>query len=274
MNEVTAEFEQGALAAPPELRVRPRVSLAAKSDLGRVREHNEDKFEFFMPETPALLAARGQAFVVCDGMGGHAAGQIASELAAKTFLDVYYTHPTQDAEAAARAAVTAANRYVLDVARAVPSRRGMGTTLSALILLQDAAMVVQVGDSRVYRLRVGGLEQVSEEHTWVAEAIASGTMSAEEAESHPYRHMLTRAIGAEASLEPQLACFPLEVGDVYLLCSDGLTNHVTDEAIAEDLASLGIAEAVWRLVGRALADGGSDNCTAVAVRVDALESVG
>ncbi len=270
MDEITAEYQTEQLAALPPLRFRPRVTVAAKTDLGRVRENNEDKFEFFLPEDEAALATRGLVFVVCDGMGGHAAGQIASELACKTFLDVYFNHPSTEPEPAIRSAVSAANRFVADVAQAVPARKGMGTTLSALILLQDQAFTVQIGDSRVYRLRDGSLERLTRDHSWVEEAVRSKLMSRDEAEVHPYRHMLTRAIG-NADDPPDIDLYDLRVGDVFLLCTDGLTNHVSDESIAMMLSTCGPSEAAWRLVQAALADGGSDNCTVLVVRVDALE---
>jgi PPM family protein phosphatase len=274
MDEITAEYTTDQLAASATLRVRPRVTVACKTDLGRVRENNEDKYEFYIPEEDAVLASRGEVFIVCDGMGGHAAGQIASELAAKTFIDVYLHHPSSDPAAAMVAGVTAANRFVVDVGRAVPARRGMGTTLSGLILLQDQAYVVQVGDSRVYRLRNGELLMLTHDHTWVDEAIRNGMMSPEEAEVHPYKHVLTRAIGSEGEVVPDVESLDLKVGDVYLLCSDGLINHVSDDALADTLRENSPAPAVWKLVGQALQGGGSDNCTVMVVRVDDLEQVG
>lgn len=269
--ETTAEYEVGQLIAPAELQTRVRVSVACKTDLGRVRENNEDKFEYFIPEDDATLAARGLLFVVCDGMGGHAAGQIASELACKTFIDVYLHHPASEADTAMRAAVVAANRFVTDVSRAVPARRGMGTTLSALILLQNKAFTVQIGDSRIYRLRNGELLQMTVDHTWVEEMTRNGLMSREEAENHPRKHMLTRAIGVEGDIQPDIELHDLKPGDQYLLCSDGLINHVGDGAIAQALSTLAPSEAVWKLVGQALTGGGSDNCTVLVVRVDELQ---
>jgi PPM family protein phosphatase len=274
MEEITAEYATEQIAAPATLRVLPRFTIACKTDLGRVRENNEDKYEFYAPEEPALLASRGSVFVVCDGMGGAEAGQIASELTTKTFIDVYMNHPAAEQETALRSAVAAANRFVVDVARAVPSRRGMGTTLSALVLVQDQAYTVQVGDSRVYRLRDGALEQLTEDHSWVDEAVKRGMITAEEALTHPYRHVLTRAVGTEEEVAPDVVLRNLKAGDIYLLCSDGLLNHVADDQIAEHLRSYCPSEAVWKLVGLALVNGGSDNCTIIVVRVDALESVG
>lgn len=272
MDEITAQYESGQLTEAVELRVRPKVTVACKTDLGRVRENNEDKFEYFLPETDAALASRGLVFLVCDGMGGHAAGQIASELSAKTFLDVYLNHPATDPTVAMDAGVVAANRFVGDVGKAVPSRRGMGTTLSGLVLLQDVAYTVQVGDSRVYRFRNGEITALTLDHTWVDEALRSGMIQPEEAANHPYRHVVTRAIGTEGDVHPDVERWEVETGDVFLLCSDGLTNHVSDAQMADILAAHGPSEAVWRLVGLALVGGGSDNCTVMVVRVDALEA--
>jgi len=271
--EITAEYAVQELASNVELKTRIRVTVACKTDLGRVRENNEDKFEYYMPEDDATLASRGLVFLVCDGMGGHAAGQIASELSAKTFIDVYLHHPAEDPAVAMQSAVTAANRFVVDVGRAVPARRGMGTTLSGLVLIQDRAYTCQVGDSRVYRLRDGQMDMLTHDHTWVDEAIRMGTLTPEEAESHPYKHVLTRAIGTEGDLKADIEVASLMAGDVYLLCSDGLLNHVDDETIADQLRTYTPSEACWRLVARALAGGGSDNCTVMVVRVDGLDAV-
>ena len=274
MEETTAEYAVQELAPKVELRVRPSVTVAAKTDLGRVRENNEDKLEFFLPTTDDELASRGMIFIVCDGMGGHEAGQIASELACKTFIDVYRNHPSESPEEAARSAVLSANRFVLDVSRAVPNRKGMGTTLSALLIIQDKAVIAQVGDSRVYRLRDGEFMQMTNDHTWVEETIAMGTMTREEAEAHPYKHVLTRAIGTEQDVKVDIFSEDVEEGDVYLICSDGLTGHVSDDEMRRGLSELGPAEAAWELVGKALVGGGRDNTTVIIVRVDELESVG
>lgn len=269
--EITAEYESGQLVDAPPLEIVPWVTVACKSDLGRVRENNEDKFEYYIPEDETALASRGSIFMVCDGMGGHAAGQIASELACKTFIDVYLNHPAAEIEQALKAGVIAAHRYVSDVGQAVPSRKGMGTTLSGLVLRQGSYYVAHVGDSRIYRLRGGELSQITLDHTWVDEMIRLGKLTHEEAENHPYKHVLTRAIGGEGPVEPDVFGEALQEGDVFLLCSDGLTNHVTDDQIRSFLGEYGPSEACWRLVGAALQGGGSDNCTVMVVRVDELQ---
>ncbi|MBX3114723.1 MAG: Stp1/IreP family PP2C-type Ser/Thr phosphatase [Fimbriimonadaceae bacterium] len=273
MDEITAEITVEQVAPKVELRVIPKLSFGAKTDMGKVRENNEDKHEFYITENHGEIAAKGNIFVVCDGMGGHEAGQCASELATKTFIDVYRSHPSEDIAVCARAAVTASTRFINDISMAIPSRKGMGTTLSALILCQDRSMVVQVGDSRVYRLRDGDLKQITTDHTWVEETVAAGMMSREEAEQHPYRHVITRALGTERDVTPDVIEDDVQVGDQFMICSDGVTNHVQDSQIARIMSSMSPSEAAWRLVGDALVGGGSDNATVIVVRVDGLESV-
>ena len=272
MDEITAEYTTEQLVPSVELKFVPKVTVAAKTDLGRVRENNEDKFEYFVTEDEKTIASRGLVFLVCDGMGGHAAGQIASELACKTFIDVYLHHPSSEPTTAMVSGVQAANRFVVDVGRAIPSRKGMGTTLSGLILIQNIAYTVQVGDSRIYRLRNDELTMLTHDHTWVDEAIRAGIIRPEEAETHPYKHVLTRAIGTEGDVRPDVESFDLQPGDVFMLCSDGLVNHVEDHAIFVVLRSKAPAEAAWTLVGQALLGGGSDNTTVMIVRIDEVQA--
>jgi serine/threonine protein phosphatase PrpC len=271
MDEITAEYASGQLAPATELRYRVRTTVACKTDLGRVRENNEDKFEYYVPEDDGMLASRGHVYLVCDGMGGHAAGQIASELTAKTFIEVYLHHPSEDPSVAMASGVTAANRFVCQIGQAIPSRKGMGTTLSGLILLQDKAYTVQVGDSRIYRLRQGELLQMTHDHTWVDEQIRAGVLSPADAETHPYKHVLTRAVGTEGDVQPDIELHDLKQGDLYVLCSDGLTTHVSDERLAQIMGEGVPSEIAWKLVGEALLGGGSDNTTVLVVRVDEID---
>lgn len=271
MDEITAEYAVADLLPPAELKVLAHVSVGAKTDLGRIRENNEDKFEFYIPDDELILASRGQIFVVCDGMGGHAAGQIASELACKTFIDVYLSHPGSDPKEALGTAIHAANRWVFLTARANTTRKDMGTTLSALVLLQEKAYIVQVGDSRVYRLRAGELTQITEDHTFVNELVRLGTISPEDAINHPKKNVITRAVGVEENVVPDFFEFDIVEGDIYFLCSDGVMNHVDDEGILSILSSNGPAAAAWKMVGQALLGGGSDNTTAMVLKVERLE---
>ena len=272
MQEITAEFSAEELggAIPNEpLRVVPRVKFVARSEIGHARENNEDKFDFYEPDEEPLLAARGSVYLVCDGMGGHNAGQIASELAAKQFLHAYY-HLGGTAQEAARHAILQAHHYIAEMASKIPSRYGMGTTLTALILKQDEGILAHVGDSRCYRLREGVFEQLSRDHTLVARLVEQGIIPPEQARYHPQRNVIRQAVGvADPSepLEPDIETFALQAGDLYLLCSDGLTDMVDDAEIEAILRDEPPTRAAWRLVDRALANGGRDNITVVLVQI-------
>jgi serine/threonine protein phosphatase PrpC len=272
MQEITAEFsvEELGSALPDEpLRVVPRVKFVARSEIGHARENNEDKFDFYEPDEEPLLAARGSVYLVCDGMGGHNAGQIASELAAKQFLHAYY-HLGGTAQEAARHAILQAHHYIAEMASKIPSRYGMGTTLTALILKQDEGILAHVGDSRCYRLREGVFEQLSRDHTLVARLVEQGIIPPEQARYHPQRNVIRQAVGvADPSepLEPDIETFALQAGDLYLLCSDGLTDMVDDAEIEAILRDEPPTRAAWRLVDRALANGGRDNITVVLVQI-------
>jgi serine/threonine protein phosphatase PrpC len=278
MQEITAEFSAeelgGALPDEP-LRIVPRVKFVARSEIGHARENNEDKFDFYEPDEEPLLAARGSVYLVCDGMGGHNAGQIASELAAKQFLHAYY-HLGGAAQEAARHAILQAHHYIAEMASKIPSRYGMGTTLTALILKQDEGILAHVGDSRCYRLREGVFEQLSRDHTLVARLVEQGIIPPEQARYHPQRNVIRQAVGVAdpaEPLEPDIETFALQEGDLYLICSDGLTDMVDDAEIEAILRDEPPTRAAWRLVDRALANGGRDNVTVVLVRVLALEGV-
>ena len=267
MDEITAEYAVTDLLPAAELKVLAKCTVAAKTDLGRVRENNEDKFEFYVSDDEATLAARGQVFVVCDGMGGHANGRFASQ----TIVDVYLNHPAADVRDALVEAVQAANRYVFLVSRSVAARKGMGTTMTAMVLLQSKAYFAQVGDSRAYRLRNGELTQITEDHTYMHEMIRMGVLTPEQAAVHPQKHVITRAIGIDEQVQCDVYEFEIHEGDTYFLCSDGVLNHVEDDQIAQILSSNGPAAAAWKMVGAALLGGGSDNTTAIVVHVDELQ---
>lgn len=270
--EITAKFRRSEVLAQPSRepkappKVVPFVRFGAKTDLGNVRENNEDKFDFFEPTEPTLLAERGSVYAVCDGMGGHSAGQIASELALKTFLKAYYDLELPDVDTALYTAVQAANALVREVAQAIPGRRGMGTTLTAAILLEDEAHIVHVGDSRCYLVRGDTIQQITDDHSYVMEQVRQGLMSLQEAQYSPYRNVITRSIGME-QVEPDPYRLPLAAGDRLVLCTDGLTTHVSDEQIAEVVCEHSPSGAAQRLVEMALEEGGSDNVTVIVVHI-------
>lgn len=275
--EITARFARQDLVQGWRLlrqeapRVVPITRVGLKTDLGRVRENNEDKAEFYEPEDPPLLAARGSLYIVADGMGGHAAGQIASELAIKRTMAEYYASAEQDALSALSDAVVSANVYVHNAARAVPERANMGTTLTALALIQDQAFVCHVGDSRAYLIRSGSIQQITEDHSWVEEQVRLGVLTREQAENSPYRNIITRCIGTYPDVEPDTYAVDSLDGDTWLLCSDGLTNHVADNEILQIVDGTAPSEACRQLVELACFRGGSDNVTVLIVRILRLE---
>jgi serine/threonine protein phosphatase PrpC len=271
--EITAPLEAEAMETgwADKTSLRPRchayIAFGAKTDLGRVRENNEDKFDFFEPDEPWVLGAKGRLYAVADGMGGHSAGQVASELSLNVFIRSYYSNLNPEVETCLRKAIREANTYVVDVARTIPGRNGMGATLTAAVVRDDDLFVSQVGDSRCYLLRDGVLQQVTEDHSWVAEQVRMGTMSLEEAEQSPFRNVITRSMGGAAEVEPDILAVKVQVGDRYLLCSDGLSGMVPDAELAELLAAGSPSTAAWTMVDRANQYGGKDNITAFVLHV-------
>lgn len=268
----TARLEEGWAAKSS---ARPRsyawLVVGAKTDLGQVRENNEDKFDFIEPDEPSVLATKGRVFAVADGMGGHSAGQIAAELALSIFVRSYYTDLKGDIEAGVTKAVREANAYIVDVARAVPGRSGMGATLTAAIIRDDDLFIAQVGDSRCYMLRDGKLEQVTEDHSWVAEQVRAGTMSLEDAEASPFRNVITRSMGGAPEVEPDIHAVKMQPGDRFLLCSDGLSGMVPEEEIAALVSGGSPSVSAWNLVDRANQYGGKDNITAMVIHVTDIQ---
>jgi protein phosphatase len=272
-NEITAKLSTVDLSAEWEkLKGRtPNVYLdiriGARTDLGRVRENNEDKFEFFEPEEPELLAVKGSLYAVADGMGGHASGQIASDLALKNVVKMYYADPSEDAAESLRAAVSAANAYIYSTAQAVPDRNGMGTTCTVAVMRDDRLIAAHVGDSRLYRVRDGELCRISEDHSWVEEQVKMGALTREEAEMSPFRNVITRSLGIAACVEVDIYEEKLEKDDIFVLCSDGLSGYVREEDILSLVTEHSPAVAAMKLVDRAFENGGGDNITVLVASI-------
>lgn len=233
---------------------------AQRTDTGRQRSANEDSFY-----------ARGPVFVVADGMGGAQAGEVASKAAAESFDREL---PQAPPEAVLRETIEAANRTIHELARKDPGLAGMGTTTTAAIVDAEAEEVAigHVGDSRAYRLRGGKLERLTRDHSLVEEMRRKGQLTEAQAEDHPQRSIITRALGPEPEVEVDLQTVPARSGDVFLLCSDGLTTMLDDEQIARLLSrASSLQSAVRALVDEANRAGGRDNITVLAFR---LEDVG
>src|SRR5256714_3992018 len=227
------------------------------TDVGLVRDHNEDRY-----------LTDEHLFAVADGVGGHKAGEVASQTAVET-LQREFTEPTTDALIDA---VKTANRTVWNLAETNSDQRGMGTTLTAIALVDDGGeqrlAIVNVGDSRAYLLQQGELEQLTEDHSLVEQLVREGQLTPEEAMVHPQRSIITRALGLDPDVEVDSWELTPYKGDRLLLCSDGLTNEVSDDHIASTLRSVGDPEEAARhLVTEARDHGGNDNITCVVVDV-------
>ena len=236
------------------------MKVFALTDKGRVRAINQDAF--YQPRPGETFA------VIADGMGGHQAGDVASVLAVEEFTRWLKCAP-RPSEDTMRYAVSEANRAVYLKSRAEPDKAGMGTTLTALWLDDDSALLAHVGDSRAYRFRDGRLEQMSRDHSLVGEMVERGELSEEEARLHPQRHYITRAIGTGNRVEPDISRLDRKKGDVWLLCSDGLSMYFSREELQAALRSRRKWQAkVEDLVKTALDRGGADNVTALLVVCD------
>ena len=246
------------------------LKLGAKTDLGRVRDNNEDKFDFFEPEDPAVLATKGRFYAVADGMGGHSAGQIACELALKAVIQSYYSSPSPDVASGLKRAVEEANALIHATAQAVPDRQGMGTPLTAAIVREEQIVIAQVGDSRAYLIRDGAIRQLTEDHSWVAEQVRLGTMTLAEAQVSPFRNIITRSLGTAPGVEPDIFTHDLRAGDTFVLCSDGLSGHLEPQEILGMTQGHPPSVAALTLIDAANARGGRDNITALVLSVRAL----
>jgi serine/threonine protein phosphatase PrpC len=230
---------------------------AGKTDPGRKRRRNEDTFVLEPP-----------LFAVADGMGGAQAGEVASRLAAAAFREFHEADELAPDERV-RALVQEANRRIFDRARSDAEASGMGTTVTAAILEGGQVTIGHVGDSRAYRLHDGQLEQLTEDHSLVADLMRSGRLTPEEAEAHPQRSVITRALGTDPEVDVDTMAVETSPGDVFLLCSDGLTTMVSDEDILELLARSGSLDAAAKaLVKAANRGGGEDNITVVLFSVE------
>jgi protein phosphatase len=237
-------------------------SAAAVTDRGRKRPSNEDAFGF---------SVEHGIYVVCDGMGGAAAGEIASSLAVDEMLRLLADRTAADPlPGVAEQAVCAANAAIHSRSQRNQRLSGMGTTLVALVVEEHRAWMLNVGDSRGYRLRHGLLEQITLDHSLVEEQVRLGRMTCAEALRSPLRNVITRALGTQCHVTPDVFELEAEPGDLFLLCSDGLTRELADPLI-ESLLSLDLSldELCDRLVNAAKKAGGHDNITCLLVRAEA-----
>lgn len=238
----------------------PTPTSAAVSHVGRIRANNQDSGY-----------AGAHLFVVADGMGGHAGGDVASAIAAKRVAEADTDYPSaRDAEFALQQALIAANSLLAETVFEHSELTGMGTTVSAVLRVGDQLALAHIGDSRIYRFRDGELTQITADHTFVQRLVDSGRITQEEAAVHPRRSVLMRVLGdVDASPEIDTGVFDTKQGDRWLLCSDGLSSYVSDDKMAAILATVRTAQgAADRLVKESLDHGAPDNVTVVLVDID------
>jgi len=241
---------------------------AALSDVGLRRANNQDAMAVLLADSQETWLRRGHLFVVADGMGAHAAGELASKLATDTVTLTYSKRTDLPPPEAILSATQAANAKIHNRGQADEEFQGMGTTSTSLLILPQGAVLAHAGDSRAYRLRGDRFEQLTFDHSLVWELRAAGQLSGELAGEHVPKNIITRSLGPNPSVAVDLeGPFPIVVGDTFVLCSDGLSGPVADEEIGAILLSMPPEEAVQALVDLANLRGGPDNITVIVVRV-------
>jgi protein phosphatase len=254
----------------------PRLAalVVLRTDVGLVRSENQDFAAYTTSREERGSHPGGRLLIVADGMGGHRGGATASRLATEVVKRQYLDSETGDPASALRDALTRANARIHAEAQSNADLRGMGTTTSALVLKNDRAWFAHVGDSRIYRVRGGEIEQLTEDHSLVASMVREGLLTSKEAENHPRRNVLQRSMGVSEEVEIDVrGPFDLQVGDVFILCSDGLHGVVKEPEIKE-FAALPLDEAADQYVKTALERGAPDNVTVLVARIVRAEEIG
>ncbi len=239
-----------------------RYSAFGKTHVGKVREHNEDAF--YVSENKGF-------FIVSDGMGGLSSGEVASQITRDTISEILNkeSNPGVPLEKVLREAFTQANRNVRKMLEQKPTSKGMGCTCVVLAFDENDFYIAYVGDSRIYLYRNKVLKQISRDHSYVEELFLRGLITAEEKKDHPYKSSITRYVGLADTIEVDITSGPVANNDVFVLCSDGLSGEVADESIAETLrVEEEPAAAVEKLIAKALDNGGGDNVSIIAVKVE------
>lgn len=250
----------------PESKESTDYRAIALTDLGNIRTNNEDQVLFYRPTDPGQRKAKGHLAIVADGMGGHAAGEVASSMAVKLIKQNYYAATLPTAEALANAMVQA-NQAIFQEASRSEKRLGMGTTCTAVAILDNALFVAHIGDSRAYLMQDNHLYQLTTDHTYVQDLLDAGKIDPVEAVHHPQRNVLTRALGTQADRKADVfrAEFPMTPGSQLLLCTDGLYEYFTSEEMLQILSTYKLHEAAERLIQGAKDRGGHDNLTVLLV---------
>ena len=250
-----------------------QIAFAKGTDVGRSRDHNEDYLDAFSPPDPAERRRKGDLFVVADGMGGHQAGDVASQSAVRVFSHEYYADPETDVRGSLVRAIKKANAYIHQQAQQLASRAGMGTTIVTAVVRGQEVFLANVGDSRAYLVRQGKISQVTRDHSFVAEQVRAGILTVEEARAHPQRNVITRALGSKPEVEVDTYSGELRAGDTLLLCSDGLSEYVHEEDMLSVLTQYPAQEAISQMIAMANKRGGSDNISVLVVQATSPASI-
>ncbi len=250
------------------MRVRPDIEQAALSDIGCQRQNNEDRYSYWEPDDEELFQRKGRLAIVADGMGGYEGGQEASRIAVEAIEEVYGRALEGDPRSWLLEGFQSAHQRIQQQADRTPDLQGMGTTCTAVVLREHNLYFAHVGDSRLYLAQDGFISRLTRDHSYVSRLVESGALRAEDAESHPQRHILTAALGAGVTIMPDSPeqPIPLEPGNVLVLCSDGLWSLVTDSEILDAINSTHCDEICRRLVEMARERGGPDNITVQVLR--------
>lgn len=251
------------------MQIRQGMDVAGVSDVGCQRQNNEDHYSYWEPSGDVEFERKGRLLIVADGMGGHEGGQEASHLAVEAIQETYAAIPDEDRQSALAAGFHQAHTRIADHASQHPELRGMGTTATAAVILGDHLYFAHIGDSRLYLLRSGMISRLTHDHSYVARLVENGTITVEEAEVHPQRHVLTAALGVGVEVPPDAptSAVPLKPGDTVLLCTDGLWGMLTETEMHDIATGNAVDEACKALVALAKKRGGPDNITVQIVRI-------
>lgn len=242
------------------------MKFAAGTDRGLVREINEDSYSVIADceETPYV-------FIIADGMGGHNCGEIASRAAVEHISSSMSEHnffPEESRGTELRKLVESTNTAVYQKSLESPEANGMGTTLTMALVIDKVMTVAHVGDSRLYLVRAGNMQQVTEDHSYIEELVRKGTLTREEAEKHPRKNIITRAIGCSPILEVDILSMTMEKDDIFILCTDGLTNMLDENEIVEIAKNNDPDAACMQLIDAAKKQGGEDNITVIVIKCE------
>ncbi|MEP6944306.1 MAG: Stp1/IreP family PP2C-type Ser/Thr phosphatase [Acidobacteriota bacterium] len=251
----------------------PTIVASVQTDTGCVREANEDSGRHVSPNDLQTRLSKGTLTIVADGMGGHASGEVASQMAVELISEFYYGNEGLATPEALRTAIESANSAIYDKSVSDEKYFGMGTTLVTLVLQENTAISAHVGDSRLYRFRGGNLEMMTTDHSQVMEMVKHGIISMDEARDHEDKNVILRAVGTQPQVEVEVsAVFETEPGDTFLLCSDGLSDMINDDEIEAIMhTAADIHTAAEELIQAAKASGGHDNITVGIVRVSGAQ---